>query len=178
MALHCHAQLFLFGVLCIGAVIAENVTCTDPQALSDIDLDKVYGDWFVGKAHGPVRFTNDRSHCYITSFIKINGTTLEATAEMDGVTTSRIFTTENAGTWQDTFVDRSIQVIYLSADGTTLALAFCVPSYAEPGLLLLSKVLPISPDKIAEVNQAKEIAGVSVHDHRFKWDSEATCPPP
>ncbi|XP_067004800.2 uncharacterized protein [Anabrus simplex] len=179
MAPYGYVQLFLFGVLCIGAVIAENATCTNPRALNDIDMDKVYGDWFVGKWYGPFNFTYDRSRCFSLNITKVNETTFEMIMETPSTPSSKIFTiedSENAGIWFDVDIHRTVQVIYQSADGTAMALAFCVENETDPALTLLSKQVPVSPEKIAEFLHAQETAGMLGHNHRFKWDSGATCP--
>ncbi|XP_067004782.2 uncharacterized protein [Anabrus simplex] len=177
MASYGYIQLFLFGLLCIGAASAESSTCTTPRALSGLDINKVYGDWFLEKRYGPDNMTLDKSLCVALSIKKINETTLEAALQIGNDTSGGTFTIENpenSGTWRDG--DHTFKVIYLSADASVMEIAKCIENQTAPGLLLLSKHLPISPEKKAEVLHAEEIAGVTEHIHYFKWESEATCP--
>ncbi|XP_067004792.2 uncharacterized protein [Anabrus simplex] len=179
MASYGYVQLFLFGLLCIGAASAENSTCTTPRALSGLNINKVYGDWFLGKWYGPNNMTLGKSLCLGTRMKKFNETTFEAILDVHNETAAQTFTienSENAGTWLDVGADNTVQVIYLSADVSVMELAYCTKNETEHGLILLSKQLPISPEKKAEVLHAEEIAGVSEHIHFFKWESEATCP--
>ncbi|XP_067003852.1 uncharacterized protein [Anabrus simplex] len=174
-----YVQFFLLGLLCTGAVSAETATCTNPRAQSNIDMNQVYGDWFLGKAHGPATLTEDKSQCYTITLTKFNETTLEITSTYPGQTLRKVFTIENSenpGTWQAAGEERTVQVIYLSTDFTIMAIAGCIPNHAEPVCILISKQLPISSEKIEEVLHAVEHAGMSGHHHHFTWESEATCP--
>ncbi|XP_067004789.2 uncharacterized protein [Anabrus simplex] len=173
MASNGYVQLFLFGLLWIGAASAEISTCVTPPGISGHDINKVYGDWFVGRICGPNNIKLDKSACLGISIKKINETTLEI--ETPAKLPSTIDISENAGTWRFVDENRTSQVIYLSEDGSAMELAFCINNQTIPGLILISRQLPLSPEKKAEVLHAEEIAGVPEHNHLFKWESEATC---
>ncbi|XP_067004788.2 uncharacterized protein [Anabrus simplex] len=178
MASYDYVQLFLFGLLCIGAASAETSSPTI-RALTDFDINKVYGDWFLGKMCGPDNNTLDKSACFRMSIKKINETNLQiviTTTPPERPETINIDISENAGTWRYVDGNRISQVIYLSEDGSAMELATGIKDQTVPGLLLLSKQLPLSPEKKAEVLHAEEIAGVPEHIHFSKWESEATCP--
>ncbi|XP_067004784.2 uncharacterized protein [Anabrus simplex] len=178
MSSYGYVQLFLLGLLCTGAISAATATCTIPQGESNIDVNQVYGDWFLGESHGVVDFEEDRSHCHTISLRKINENTLEFTATFSGRALSKNFTkgtAENAAIWKTEGEDRSGRFIYLSTDGTALALVICIPSQTEPISLLVSKQLPISSEKKGEFHLAVEQAGLSGHD-TSTWESGATCP--
>ncbi|XP_068084059.1 uncharacterized protein [Anabrus simplex] len=171
-----YVQLFLFGLLCTGAVSAETANCSYLQAQSNIDMNQVYGDWFLGKAKNSANLT--KSQCFPISIKKSDETTFDVTANYSEFILHQRYTiksTENAGTWQAADGDRSELVIFLSTDGSIMALANCVPNPAEFGYILLSKHLPITSEKIEEFRLAVENAGIS-GQHLFTWESEAVCP--
>ncbi|XP_067004300.2 uncharacterized protein [Anabrus simplex] len=178
MASHGYVQLFLFGLLCIGAASAESSTCTLPRGPSGLDINKVYGDWFVGHIHGPANYTVDKHRCLGSSIKKINETALQIELDVTASNTLTIENSENPGAWHDLDEDSGVQVIYLSADGSAMELAFCIKNQTAPGLLLLSKQLPLSSGIRAEIVHAEETAGVGENINFFTWDSEATCPSP
>ncbi|XP_067004787.2 uncharacterized protein [Anabrus simplex] len=179
MASYGYVQLFLFGLLCIGAASVGISACPTIRALSDLDINKLYGDWFVGKIVGLGNYEEDKSRCFGSSITKINETTLQFGVDDSGPETYTIESSENAGTWRDVDIKSLVpvmDVIYLSADRSTMELAFCIKNQTAPGLLLLSKQLPLSSEKKAELLHAEEIAGVQESIYSFKWESEATCP--
>ncbi|XP_067004704.2 uncharacterized protein [Anabrus simplex] len=170
-----YVQLFLLGLLCTGALSAPTATCTEPRAQSNIDINQLYGDWFLGKS-SKEGYWNE-TQCYRMSVNKVDETTLEASIIYNGIKHAQTFTivnTENAGTWQIPDSNRTLQVIYLSEDRTTMALCGCEAHHAEPASILLSKQLPVSLEKTEEFRLALELAGMS-GDHQFVWESQATC---
>ncbi|XP_067004786.2 uncharacterized protein [Anabrus simplex] len=174
-----YIQLFLCSLLCSGAISAENATCTNPRAQSNVDMNQVYSDWFVGQVNMPANATLPKTRCFTVSVKKMNESTLEVSMKIHEEIRRHVFSignAENAGTWQDINEDRTVQVIYLSADGTTMALACCVENRVEPLCILMSKQLPISSGKKEEVLQAVENAGITGSHCQFTWISEATCP--
>ncbi|XP_067004803.2 uncharacterized protein [Anabrus simplex] len=139
-------------------------------------MNQVYGNWFLGKAKNSNDM--DKSKCFPITINKFDESTFEVTANYTEYILRQEYTiknTENAGTWQGADGTRIDLVIYLSTDGTTMALANCLQSFGELGYALLSKRLPITSEKIEEFRLAVENAGMS-GQNLFTWESKAACP--
>ncbi|XP_067004804.2 uncharacterized protein [Anabrus simplex] len=171
----CYVQLFLFGLLSTGAVSAPTGECTNLRALSNIHLNQVCGDWFCGKSNRHVPM--DKSTCLRILLHKVDETTVAISLVLNETSLRQEYTTEdaeNAGTLQMAGGNSTVQVIYMSEDGTAMGIASCVPHQAKPSVSLLSKQIPISSEKEDELRIALEQAGLS-GDTEFVWESEATC---
>ncbi|XP_067004785.2 uncharacterized protein [Anabrus simplex] len=174
-----YVQLFLFGLFCTCAVSDETETCRDPIPQTNIDMDKLYGDWFLGMTNTLIGRTLNKSQCQPQSMKKINETTFELISIYNGKTWSRVYSVENAsnaGTWHYVGTNITEKVIYLSDDGTIMVMAACVPSYSEPVCNLFSKYLPFPSKVYEEVLDAMEVAGIYLPHCYFRSVSEATCP--